>query len=407
MDPCASSCLVSNSLLSSAVFPKIVLPVSLSYEVKEDVKDNLVLSDFEQVPSFDFVNNTKEYKKFSSVKKNFVGDKYLRARNYANPFERIGYSIFTNRAGVKLANIDRVFNLGNEIFTLLHPKSNRQLTFCDVAAGPGAFTQYMQYRYPLSKGYGMTLKSGLDWDLRYIDTSRFFITYGESSEGNLYYDWPSFRQFVLERNDGEGVDVVLGDGGFDFEISDSITSLDDQEYINSRLLTSQIVVAMTIGKVGSDAVIKCFDTVTKYSADLLYLLCSCYDDVYIFKPCTSRPTNTEKYIVCKNLHDDILPQQKLIIELVSSYTDDSSGIKPFATGIQSFYSSLPSSFVSALSDLNTKFLQASMKSASSIVRVMSDENVEDPALDYELNKFLTIFVLPETPRNSKNTVLSV
>jgi hypothetical protein len=26
----------------------------------------------------------------------------------------------------------------------------------------------------------------------------------------------------------------------------------------------------------------------------------CYDEVYIYKPKTSRPTNSEKYIVCKN-----------------------------------------------------------------------------------------------------------
>ena len=42
-----------------------------------------------------------------------------------------------------------------------------------------------------------------------------------------------------------------------------------------------------------------FDIYTIETCKLLYFLCCFYDNVYINKPLTSRPANSEKYIVCK------------------------------------------------------------------------------------------------------------
>ena len=47
-------------------------------------------------------------------------------------------------------------------------------------------------------------------------------------------------------------------------------------------------------------VLKIFDIFSKATIDFLYLLSLFYDKVYIHKPHTSRLTNSEKYIVCKN-----------------------------------------------------------------------------------------------------------
>jgi tRNA G37 N-methylase Trm5 len=42
-----------------------------------------------------------------------------------------------------------------------------------------------------------------------------------------------------------------------------------------------------------------FDIFTETSIHLLYLLSLIYDEMYIYKPKTSRPTNSEKYVICK------------------------------------------------------------------------------------------------------------
>lgn len=80
-----------------------------------------------------------------------LDDKDLRhARYRSNPYETIAASIFLNRAAVKMANIDAVFD-----FQFTHPKKptgedaidkNDLLYFADVCAGPGGFSEYVLYR---------------------------------------------------------------------------------------------------------------------------------------------------------------------------------------------------------------------------------------------------------------------
>ena len=46
-------------------------------------------------------------------------------------------------------------------------------------------------------------------------------------------------------------------------------------------------------------VVKTFDSFNTSSVDLLYILSTYFREIYLVKPCTSRPANNEKYIVCK------------------------------------------------------------------------------------------------------------
>lgn len=80
-----------------------------------------------------------------------LDDEDLRnARFRSNPYETIGAVIFLNRAAVKMANIDAVFD-----FNFTSPKkqtgedavdSKEILYFADVCAGPGGFSEYVLYR---------------------------------------------------------------------------------------------------------------------------------------------------------------------------------------------------------------------------------------------------------------------
>jgi hypothetical protein len=52
-------------------------------------------------------------------------------------------------------------------------------------------------------------------------------------------------------------------------------------------------------KIGGTFVIKFFDSFTRISLEMLYLLSALYEEVYFIKPNTSRHANSEKYVVCK------------------------------------------------------------------------------------------------------------
>ena len=90
------------------------------------------------------------------------------------------------------------------------------------------------------------------------------------------------------------MDFITADGGFDFS-----TDFNKQEIQMARLLFAQIAFALALQKHDGHFVLKMFDCFYTATLDLLYLLSSFYKTVYIAKPQTSRPGNSEKYVVCK------------------------------------------------------------------------------------------------------------
>ena len=93
---------------------------------------------------------------------------------------------------------------------------------------------------------------------------------------------------------GSSMDLITADGGFDFSLD-----FNQQEIIIARLLYAQIAYAILMQRRGGSFILKIFDVFMQHSIDLIYILSTFYEKVYIIKPQTSRYANSEKYIVCK------------------------------------------------------------------------------------------------------------
>ena len=91
------------------------------------------------------------------------------------------------------------------------------------------------------------------------------------------------------------MELITADGGFDFSFD-----FNNQEISISKLLFGQVCYALTMQKLGGSFILKIFDSFMEHTMDILYILSSFYERVYIIKPQTSRYANSEKYIVCKN-----------------------------------------------------------------------------------------------------------
>ena len=65
-----------------------------------------------------------------------------------------------------------------------------------------------------------------------------------------------------------------------------------------KLIFAQIAFTVCLQKKGGSFILKIFDCFMQHTIDLLELLSSFYEKVYIVKPQTSRYANSEKYIVC-------------------------------------------------------------------------------------------------------------
>lgn len=125
------------------------------------------------------------------------------------------------------------------------------------------------------------------------------ITYGKDNTGNINNldNIKNIKTMV-----GKGCYLITADGGFD-----EGTDFNNKEQLHYLLILNEIYSAICLQKAEGHFILKVFDIFTETSIHLLYLLNLIYAEVYIYKPKTSRPTNSEKYIICKNfkLNDNI------------------------------------------------------------------------------------------------------
>lgn len=225
-------------------------------------------------------------------------------KKYINPYEYIHTNVpNTNMSVSKLKPLSRSYYKMIEVCYLLDIVKDLPKT-CNtfhLAEGPGGFIEALSYmRNNKSDSYtGMTL---IDNDVNVPcwkksqnflkNNKNVFIENGRDNTGdimkktNLLYCFEKY---------GNSMDLITGDGGFDFSID-----FNKQETISSKIIFSQIAFTVAIQKKGGCCILKFFDTFTKISVDMIHILSLLYKEVFFVKPNTSRYANSEKYIICKN-----------------------------------------------------------------------------------------------------------
>ena len=205
-----------------------------------------------------------------------------------------------SRAYFKLWEILRDFH--SSIFC----NTNNRYTSCHVAEGPGGFIECLvdyksKYGLNLTKIFGITLLIQSNntenrvpfWKIskQDCDEHNIFLNKKNSNIGDLY-KIHCINQFV-DKVGYQSVDLITADGGFDFSID-----FNKQEENFTRLFLSEICTALLLQKMHGSFIIKVFDMFTQDTICLVSILYSLYTHVYIVKPFTSRPANSEKYLVC-------------------------------------------------------------------------------------------------------------
>lgn len=118
------------------------------------------------------------------------------------------------------------------------------------------------------------------------------IHYGVDGTGNLY-NIANIDDFI-QATGGDGCcDLVTADGGFDVS-----SDYNCQELLTFRLILCEAYTMLRLQAPGGSGVLKIFDVAHTSTQRLIQVLCSAYRHVHIMKPLTSRPANSEKYIIC-------------------------------------------------------------------------------------------------------------
>lgn len=263
-------------------------------------------------------------------------------RGAVNPYEELGKGPFMNRAALKLANIDAIYKFTGQLNGMNDPIVRDTLfRYAAIADGPGGFVQYLQFRVPGSRGSGITWKSDtpeFDWDTRNIRMDTFFPFEGTTpgNPGDIFAQWEQYTKYVMDTTI-VGVDLCTGDAGIEMEGNEQL-----QESANFRLLLVQSLIALLVVKKkeraenafdpahpedGGSFILKVYNTSHPVTLQLIYVLSCCFENISMFKPVSSRPANSERYLVCMKCRyrEDILPWIEALKAVANVYTGSTAG----------------------------------------------------------------------------------
>ena len=203
--------------------------------------------------------------------------------------------------------LSRSFYKMVEILYLLNFFQNHKdskLRSLHICEGPGGFIEAFLYgaqdnRRNVGKCYGMTLKSTNVFIPGWRRTQNFLkrhknvtLCYGADETGDVYVPENQSHTVEFIKNDGGKVQFATADGGFDFS-----EDFYGQEKNMLRLLVCSVLIMFQCLAENGDCVIKIFDINGQATRDFIALCASCFRKWTLYKPATSRPSNSEWYFV--------------------------------------------------------------------------------------------------------------
>ena len=228
-------------------------------------------------------------------------------KKYTNPYENI-HSTCSNNGNISspvcpLKPLSRSFYKMVEIlhsFNIIEKLGDNKITSFHLAEGPGGFIEALASlrKNPQDTYVGMTLINSSPTVPGWKKTRNFLeknpnvkLEYGKDGRGDIM----NVNNLVeCARKYGSSIDIITADGGFDFSVD-----FNSQETLVQGLVACQVAFASVLQKKNGWFILKVFDLFSQASIDILYILSSLYESVYIIKPNTSRYANSERYIVCQ------------------------------------------------------------------------------------------------------------
>jgi 23S rRNA U2552 (ribose-2'-O)-methylase RlmE/FtsJ len=169
----------------------------------------------------------------------------------------------------------------------------------DIASGPGSWSSLMLNRFPSCTITGYTLYNRIPsfrWYPFLLNNPRFTGIYGDVIAESLK---PSSRSKLIQ---DDSYDLCLCDGGTDLEETDDLES---RILFKLKLLAGELITCLSVGKVGSNAVIKIVKLDIVNTQHLVNLMGCAYERFTIVKLLTSRLLSSEFFLICLNRKSEV------------------------------------------------------------------------------------------------------
>lgn len=334
----------------------------------------------EFISEYENINNVerRDLMKIKNAIDNYDIKEWDKSKKLANPYELI-YMPSRKIRHESIANIDPLSRSYFKMWEMLFhhsfiPKDSKRVCILNIAEGPGGFIEALVnyrkiYHNSVDTINAITLKSTNKeipgWDKAYqflMKNRNVKIHYGADNTGNIYSveNIKHLRNFITSNN--QQAILITADGGFDYS-----KNFNKQEMSSYKIIFCEIVTAIANQAKGGSFICKLFDTYSKISKFFIYLLCCLYETVLIHKPVTSRPANSEKYIVCKGftgITEDYLNRLFITINLWNVVEGKGGYIKTIFSG------DIPEEINSKINELNTIHYNEQKKSIERTINLI-------------------------------------
>lgn len=294
-------------------------------------------------------------------------------------------------------------------FKVFESYQNNPIKIANLAEGPGGFIQCLidfrnrqhSAEWKQDQYFAITIKkdpsrpelAGIqDWSYplgkQYFDrinSSGYHVhlSYGREGNGDLT-NATNIRSFSQEvSGQGYGCDLITGDGGIN--VSQSDENYNRQEYDNAILFLGEIITALKNQSKGGTFILKIYSLYYDITIQLLHILRMAYREMHLIKPKTSRPANSEKYVVCR----DYLGLSPVIIEHLLKLLEEWFRIKSQQRSnyyVNSFSSLIvtPTNFTSSLKDFSQTNTTWQMEKIREGLELIASKRYNDSQTQSEL-----------------------
>ena len=149
-----------------------------------------------------------------------------------------------------------------------------------------------------------------------------------------------------------------------------VANSSDTNYIT---ILSELLGILNCQEKNGNLVFKMFDTFNMTMVKIMYTLSSLYEQVYIYKPYTSRLSDSEKYIICKKYKYS--PDDKNIKTLISDIEkiiEMSSGNKYLNDIFVDI--EVPNDFINTIKFINIKLVNIEQIQVNEIIKYIQENN---------------------------------
>ncbi len=268
---------------------------------------------------------SKKKEEIDTLENNEIWDKM---KKIGNPYELIYTTYHRKKKNDSISkyiplsrSYFKMWEIYNNYPILQHFSLNSPFYFAHLAEGPGGFMEasynYIQHlrssyyknnnlKHTINDVYeGITLKPHNEY---VPDWNKIKKIFGKDTNINVNYGNLYIYEDVLEyvkKFDHHKAHVVTADGGFDYS-----SDFNGQELNSCQIIYSEVVIALKVLIEKGTFICKVFDLFSVTMIRILDILQRNFEYIYIYKPESSRPANSEKYIICMNFLNKISEKNK-------------------------------------------------------------------------------------------------